>query len=135
MTSPIPQPAPLHPYDTSPPGLITLEWLRDVGADLKCHSYEAVAKEWGESHQMTLGTLKRAAELNCDLEWLARKLLFSSKAWDRYEAEIAESWARYKAETAEPSVRYEAEIAVALWHAWQMEIGATHVETSPRGES
>jgi hypothetical protein len=82
---------------------ITTEWLTKRNA---CQDQiDTFAREWPEGVVISLAVLKRAAQLQLDLEWFAEWVL------------TVNFYADYKAKRASLDADYEAKCASLLWKA------------------
>ena len=88
---------------------ITAKWLREQDACEK--QVETFEKEWPEGVVVSLGTLKRAAELALDLDWFAEHVLTPHR------------WKVYFAATQPHREVYFAATASILWEELRKQEG------------
>lgn len=89
---------------------VTLEWLEEQGA---CEKQRLIfEQEWGASVELSLASLKRAVELELDLDWLAEYLL-SASALAAYNEATASATADYDEAIAPGRKAYNEAIASA----------------------
>ena len=101
---------------------ITIEWLKSRNA---CKDQVAIVKrEWGDTIPLTRENLRRAVELQLDLDWLVANLELTTKALRVYNEATAEARRVYYEARAEARRVYCEATVEALADALDAEVAA-----------